>query len=54
MDAKPSLPEIKLSGADKDTRMPYKGYDISGGSKGLVCKNWFTEVLSPSNRERQT
>lgn len=43
MDAKSSLLDMKLSEADKGMRLFYKGYNISSGSQGLVCKDWNLE-----------
>lgn len=53
MDAKSSLPAVKLSGADKGMRMLYEGYNTSSGSQGSVFKDWSTEVQSPTSREIQ-
>lgn len=53
MDAKSSLPDVKLSGADKGMRMLYKGYSISSGSQGSVFKDWSTKVQRPASREIQ-
>lgn len=46
MDAKSSLPAVKLSGADKGMRMLYKGYNTSSGSQGSVFKDWSAEVFA--------